>query len=87
MPFVRAGDGVRLHYRVTGRRTGPPVLMIQGLGADKHGWDLQRLALAPWYRTIAFDKGRVIGMSAAAPRSRRGADRSVGDDPSPARVG
>jgi 3-oxoadipate enol-lactonase len=29
--------------------------MIQGLGADKHGWDLQRLALAPWYRTIAFD--------------------------------
>jgi 3-oxoadipate enol-lactonase len=55
MPYVRASDGVRLHYRETGRRSGPPVLMIQGLGADKHLWDLQRLALAPWYRTIAFD--------------------------------
>ena len=55
MPYVRATDGVRLHYRETGRRSGPPVLMIQGLGADKHLWDLQRLALAPWYRTIALD--------------------------------
>jgi 3-oxoadipate enol-lactonase len=55
MPYVRASDGVRLHYRESGRRTGPPVLLIQGLGADKHGWDLQRLALAPWYHTIAFD--------------------------------
>ena len=55
MPYVRASDGVRLHYRETGRRSGPPVLMIQGLGADKNGWNLQRLALAPWYHTIAFD--------------------------------
>jgi 3-oxoadipate enol-lactonase len=55
MPYVRATDGVRLHYRETGRRSGPPVLMIQGLGADKHLWDLQRIALAPWYRTIAVD--------------------------------
>ncbi len=55
MPYVRAADGVRLHYRQTGRGSGPPVLMIQGLGADKHGWDLQRMALAPRYRTIAFD--------------------------------
>ena len=29
--------------------------MIQGLGADKHGWTLQRLALAPGYRTVALD--------------------------------
>lgn len=55
MPFVRASDGVRLHVSETGRRSGPPVLMIQGLGADKHLWNLQRLALAPWYRTIALD--------------------------------
>jgi 3-oxoadipate enol-lactonase len=55
MPYVRAVDGTRLHYRETGRRNGPPVLMIQGLGADKHLWDLQRIALAPWYRTIALD--------------------------------
>ena len=55
MPYIRSSDGVRLHYRESGRRSGPPVLMIQGLGADKHGWDVQRLALAPWYHTIALD--------------------------------
>jgi 3-oxoadipate enol-lactonase len=55
MTYATAHDGVRLNYSVTGRRSGPPVLLIQGLGADKHGWDLQRLALACSYRTIALD--------------------------------
>jgi 3-oxoadipate enol-lactonase len=55
MPFVRATDGVRLHYNELGRRSGPPVLMIQGLAADKTAWTLQRLALASKYRTIALD--------------------------------
>ena len=55
MPFVRATDGARLHYAVTGRSGGPPVLLIQGLGADKHGWVMQRLGLAPFFKTIAFD--------------------------------
>ncbi|HEY5664483.1 MAG TPA: alpha/beta fold hydrolase [Ilumatobacter sp.] len=55
MPYVRADDGVRLHYSRTGRRSGPPVLMIQGLGADKNMWNLQRLALASRYHTIALD--------------------------------
>ena len=55
MTYATAGDGVRLHYQVTGRRGGPPVLLIQGLGADKHGWDLQRLAMACTHRTIALD--------------------------------
>lgn len=55
MPFVRATDGIRLHYNEFGCRSGPPVLMIQGLGTDKHAWTLQRLALATKYRTIALD--------------------------------
>ena len=55
MTYARAADGARLHYETTGRRSGPPVLLIQGLGADKHGWTLQRLALATRYRTVAFD--------------------------------
>ena len=55
MPLVRASDGIRLHYNEIGNRNGPPVLMIQGLGADKHAWTLQRLALARRYRTIALD--------------------------------
>jgi 3-oxoadipate enol-lactonase len=53
--YATADDGVRLHYSVTGRRSGPPVLLIQGLGADKHLWDLQRLALAWTHQTIAMD--------------------------------
>ena len=55
MTYVRATDGIRLHYARTGRPGGPPVVMIQGLGADKHLWDLQRLALGPRYHTIALD--------------------------------
>ncbi len=55
MPFVRASDDVRIHYEVTGRRSGPPILFIQGLGADRNGWNLQRLATAPRYRAIAVD--------------------------------
>ena len=55
MTYVRASDGARIHYRVTGRPGAPPILFIQGLGADKHGWDLQRLATAPWYQAVALD--------------------------------
>ena len=55
MAWARSTDGVRLHYEVSGRRGAPPVLMIQGLGADKHGWDLQRVPMSLSYRVIAFD--------------------------------
>lgn len=55
MAFTRASDGTRLHYEVFGRKDGEPVLLIQGLGADKNGWNLQRMALARHYRTIALD--------------------------------
>lgn len=55
MAWARSTDGVRLHYEVSGRRGAPPVLMIQGLGADKHGWDLQRVPFSLTYRVIVFD--------------------------------
>jgi 3-oxoadipate enol-lactonase len=55
MPYVRSSDGCRIHYEVTGPRSAPPVLMIQGLGMDKHGWIMQRLAFSWKYRVIAFD--------------------------------
>ncbi|MCB0979861.1 MAG: alpha/beta fold hydrolase [Acidimicrobiaceae bacterium] len=55
MPYARASDGIRLHYEVLGRAGAPAVLMIQGLGADKHGWDMQRIPLAFNYRVIALD--------------------------------
>jgi 3-oxoadipate enol-lactonase len=55
MGYARASDGIRLHYEVLGRASAPAVLMIQGLGADKHGWDMQRLVLATKYRVVALD--------------------------------
>jgi 3-oxoadipate enol-lactonase len=55
MTYLRVDDGVRIHYQVTGRPGAPPVLFVQGLGADKNGWNLQRLGTAPWYRAIALD--------------------------------
>lgn len=55
MTYLRASDGARIHYSVTGRPGAPPVLFIQGLGAAKSGWVLQRLATAPRYRAVALD--------------------------------
>jgi 3-oxoadipate enol-lactonase len=48
-------DGVKVHYDVFGRREGPPLIMIQGLGTDSRGWALQRLAFGRRYRCIAID--------------------------------
>lgn len=62
MPFAEAADGTRLHYSVSGRRDGEPVLMIQGLGADSRGWLRQRLAFAARHRVIVFDN-RGVGRS------------------------
>jgi len=55
MPWATATDGVRLHYEVIGFGKRPPVLFVQGLGAEKNGWNLQRAALALRWRTIALD--------------------------------
>lgn len=62
MPFVRTSDNIRLHYEVVGRPSGTPVLMIQGLGADKNAWNFQRAAMATRFRMIAFDN-RGVGRS------------------------
>ena len=55
MSEVVAGDGVTIHYDVFGRREGPPLLMIQGLGTDSRGWALQRLAFGRKYRCYTLD--------------------------------
>jgi 3-oxoadipate enol-lactonase len=55
MPFVPAADGTRIHYEVTGKSGATPVLMIQGLGASKNAWNLQRIAMATRFRCISFD--------------------------------
>ena len=55
MPFVHVADGSRIHYEVTGRPGATPILMIQGLGASKNAWNLQRIAMATRFRSISLD--------------------------------
>lgn len=55
MPDVLVDDGVRIHYEVFGKKNGPPLLMIQGLGTDSRGWAIQRLSFGRKFRCIAID--------------------------------
>lgn len=66
MPEVIADDGVEIAYDRWGRRDGPPVLLIQGLGMDSRGWALQRIALGRRYRCFAPDN-RGVGRTGAVP--------------------
>lgn len=66
MPFTFGEDGTRIHYDVWGKADGEPLLMIQGLGADRRGWILQRRAFGAKYRCIALDN-RGVGKSDAPP--------------------
>jgi 3-oxoadipate enol-lactonase len=62
VPHVEVRDGTRIHYDSFGRRSGPPVLLIQGLGADARGWLRQRSMLADRYHGIVLDN-RGVGRS------------------------
>jgi pimeloyl-ACP methyl ester carboxylesterase len=62
MPFTTAADGTRIAYEDLGPRGGPPLLMIQGLGADRRAWLLQLAALSRRYRCLVVDN-RGVGRS------------------------
>lgn len=62
MSWATGADGTRLHYEVVGRPGADPLLLIQGLGADRNGWMFQRFAFAPLFRTVVFDN-RGVGRS------------------------
>jgi len=59
-------DGTRIHYDVFGKADGEPLLLVQGLGADRRGWILQRRALGAKYRCYALDN-RGVGKSDKPP--------------------
>ncbi|MGH7895506.1 MAG: alpha/beta fold hydrolase, partial [Candidatus Binatia bacterium] len=63
MPFVRA-NGVQIHVEESG--SGPPLLLIMGLGASLETWEAQREAFAARFRVIAFDN-RGAGRSEIPP--------------------
>ena len=66
MSVAIADDGVPISYHVFGRRDGPPLLLLQGLGVDARGWALQRFPLGRRFRCYAVDN-RGVGGSADAP--------------------
>lgn len=67
MPKVAVGD-LLVSYDDQG--TGEPVLMINGIGADRNGWGLQLPAVSAEFRTITFDN-RDVGQT--GPGSNTGA--------------
>ena len=59
MPLLKR-DGVDLHYELVG--SGPPVLLIQGIGVTAEGWRPQVTGLAGQFQLLTFDN-RGIGRS------------------------
>ena len=55
MPHATASDGIKIHYEVIGFKWNAPVLLVQGLGAEKNAWNPQRAALALRFRSVALD--------------------------------
>lgn len=66
MPFTFGEDGTRIHYDTWGKPDGEPLLLVQGLGADRRGWILQRRAFGAKYRCLALDN-RGVGKSDVPP--------------------
>lgn len=62
MPHAIAGDGTRIAYEVCGREDGEPLVLIQGLSADRRGWLRQRGTLGERYRLLLVDN-RGVGES------------------------
>jgi 3-oxoadipate enol-lactonase len=53
MPHATSSDGARIYYETAG--SGPPVLLIMGLGSNAYGWYRTIPWLSRTHRTIAFD--------------------------------
>ena len=52
MPEVRVND-IQLYYEVHGQ--GEPLVLIMGLGANTHGWDMQIPTFSREFQVVAFD--------------------------------
>ena len=65
MPHATAGDGTRIAYEVCGNEDGERLVLVQGLGADRRGWLLQR-TLGDRYHLLLIDN-RGVGESDRPP--------------------
>jgi 3-oxoadipate enol-lactonase len=59
--YTLAADGTRLAYGLSGPGDGEPVVMIQGLGADRRGWARQQRPFSSRYRVLRPDNRGVGG--------------------------
>jgi non-heme chloroperoxidase len=50
---INLGQGIKLEYRVSGPRNGPPVLLIHGVTDSSHSWSSVMPYLAGEYRVYA----------------------------------
>ena len=66
MPYAKAADGTRIAYERCGREDGEPLVLIQGLGADRRGWLMQRATLGERYDLVLLDN-RGVGDSDRPP--------------------
>lgn len=76
MPEAKVGD-LRIVYDVAGE--GDPVLMINGIGATRGGWDLQVPAISAEYKAITFDN-RDVGQTGPGDRTDFYSMRQFADD-------
>ncbi|HYG28309.1 MAG TPA: alpha/beta hydrolase [Caulobacteraceae bacterium] len=53
--YMDLGDGLRVHYRDEGSRTGPVIVLVHGFSASLHTWEPWVQRLAPDYRVITLD--------------------------------
>ncbi|HEU5431605.1 MAG TPA: alpha/beta hydrolase [Thermomicrobiales bacterium] len=76
--MARVGD-LDVAYDIAGPEGGTPILMINGLGADRAAWGLQVPAFRQEFRTIAYDN-RDVGQTGAGRAPRPYGIRQFADD-------
>ena len=55
MPVLRRPEGVGLYHELHGPETGPPLILLEGMGGDIPGWRRNIPVLASELRVIAYD--------------------------------
>ncbi len=78
MPTTRVGN-LSIAWNVAGAEHAEPVLMINGLGADRTAWYLQVPALSEEFRVITFDN-RDVGETGPGDDPRPYGIRQLADD-------
>jgi pimeloyl-ACP methyl ester carboxylesterase len=66
--FLNVGNGLTIHYRDTGPRTAPALVLLHGSNASLHTWEPWAARLDKTYRVISLDQ---IGHGLTGPNPTR----------------